>query len=657
MDRDDIWKILQSFGFNERKLALSELKDAELIAEQICAHLGCICEFSWVQHVRDLINNCQNREPIQKRLRGDHHLDPLLLSGGVSEKTSADLGRRPFVSMASSSREKKQTRPLGIKHRPITDQSDARVKREQQQRDKWAKELYIELRSVHSPALSSIEHCVGPERIHLAIAGKTRTSTLKRYVKCWQDWQRWKRSIWGDTLLSHPSMFCEYLFSRFDEPCGPTVPGLICKAVHWFEKVAGFDSKDIVTDNRVVAQIRDYIVEQLSKEGPPPRRAPRYPVVMLESMEKTVLDEAVDMGLRVIAWTKLVKVWGGLRFDDMQKINPENLSMVGGRMTTTLRVTKTSGPGKRVQELPVCVSEYAYIWDATWLKMGFDILKEQADFERDYLIPQITPDWLGFRKKAASYHDMSIYSCHLRRALRSMTTFDALLPDGLVSFWTEHSERATLPTGLAMLGVSKPDRDLIGRWKPDASDSYVRSYNGLVAKLQGKYAGVTRSEERSRTLDEIDVVESAQSWLKARKSEIHADEREGIIEHLSETLKEFVEPGESWVEEAEVNDDTPISDLFPRKSEVKLADSNECSRKNGYVVVHNNSRCFRLHKIEGGCWMAKSKKFKRSDEYEEMPEESKYTHVCRVCWPKQLEEEDSSEDSSSTSTSSEDSSE
>ena len=201
MDGDDIWKILQSFGFNERKLALSELKDAELIAEQICAHLGCICEFSWVQHVRDLINNCQNREPIQKRLRGDHHLDPLLLSGGVSEKTSADLGRRPFVSMASSSGEKKQTRPLGIKHRPITDQSDARVKREQQQRDKWAKELYIELRSVHSPALSSIEHCVGPERIHLAIAGKTRTSTLKRYVKCWQDWQRWKRSIWGDNVI------------------------------------------------------------------------------------------------------------------------------------------------------------------------------------------------------------------------------------------------------------------------------------------------------------------------------------------------------------------------------------------------------------------------------------------------------------------------
>ena len=171
-----------------------------------------------------------------------------------------------FVSTASSSGVKKQSRPLGIKHRPDPDQSDAREKREQQQRDKCAKELYMELRRVHSPTLARIEHCVGPERIHLAIAGKTRTSTLKRYVKCWQDWQRWKQSIWGDTLMSHPSMFCEYLFSRFDEPCGPTVPGLICKAVHWSERIAGFAPRDIVTDNRIVTQIRDYIVEQLSTE-------------------------------------------------------------------------------------------------------------------------------------------------------------------------------------------------------------------------------------------------------------------------------------------------------------------------------------------------------------------------------------------------------
>ena len=81
-----------------------------------------------------------------------------------------------------------------------------------------------------------------------------------------------------------------------------------------------------------------------------------------------------------------------------------------------------------------------------------------------------------------------------------------------------------------------------------------------------------------------------------------------------------------------------------------------CDRHCGYIVVHNNARCRRLHKIDGGCWMAKSKLFKVSDEYVEMPDESKYTHVCKVCWPKQ-KEEDSSEDTSSTSSSSDDTSE
>ena len=310
-------------------------------------------------------------------------------------------------------------------------------------------------------------------------------------------------------------------------------------------------------------------MEQLSKDGPPPRRAPRYPVVLLEAMERTVLEEDATLGLRIISRVKLVKVWGSLRFDDIQKIHPENLSMLGGQMTTTLRITKTSGPGKRVQELPVCISEHAYIWDASWLKTGFGLLKSEADLERDYLVPQLDKNWNSFRRKAASYNGMATYSCGLRRALRSGVTFDALLPDDLASFWTEHSERATLPTGLAMLGISKPDRDLVGRWKPDASDSYVRSYNGLVAKLQNRFANATRLEHRSKTLDEIDVVASAQAWMKARKPEISPDDRDSIVERLEEALKEFVEPGDAWVDEDGIDDETPLSDLFPRIGRTK----------------------------------------------------------------------------------------
>ena len=110
-----------------------------------------------------------------------------------------------------------------------------------------------------------------------------------------------------------------------------------------------------------------------------------------------------------------------------------------------------------------------------------------------------------------------------------------------------------------MLGVSKPDRDLVGRWKPDASDSYVRSYNGLVAKLQQRFAAALRKQDRSKILDEIDIVESASSWMEARKTEIAATERETIVEEFRISLEEFHEMEVGLVDGNEIDDDTKLT--------------------------------------------------------------------------------------------------
>ena len=67
---------------------------------------------------------------------------------------------------------------------------------------------------------------------------------------------------------------------------------------------------------------------------------------------------------------KLVKVWASLRWSDVQAILPEELRLIEGRLTTTLRKTKTSGPNRQVKELPVCVSEKAYFVKPGWLKGG-----------------------------------------------------------------------------------------------------------------------------------------------------------------------------------------------------------------------------------------------------------------------------------------------
>ena len=53
-----------------------------------------------------------------------------------------------------------------------------------------------------------------------------------------------------------------------------------------------------------------------------------------------------------------------------------------GRLVTTLRRTKTSGPNRRVRELPVAISEHAFFVKSSWLKEGFNLLKEHASYKR-----------------------------------------------------------------------------------------------------------------------------------------------------------------------------------------------------------------------------------------------------------------------------------
>ena len=81
-----------------------------------------------------------------------------------------------------------------------------------------------------------------------------------------------------------------------------------------------------------------------------------------------MLDPGHAIGWRVWAWAKLLKVWGSLRWSELQAIIPAELALVEGRLVTTLRRTKTSGPNRRVRELPVAISEHAFFVKSSWLK-------------------------------------------------------------------------------------------------------------------------------------------------------------------------------------------------------------------------------------------------------------------------------------------------
>ena len=126
------------------------------------------------------------------------------------------------------------------------------------------------------------------------------------------------------------------------------------------EKVAEFPEEQRATHGRLAWAAKDKITEVLSEGARLIKRAPRYPVYLLARLEHLVVDPGQAIGWRVWAWAKLIKVWGSLRWSDLQAIIPGELSLVEGRLVTTLRRTKTSGPNRRVRELPVAISEYAF---------------------------------------------------------------------------------------------------------------------------------------------------------------------------------------------------------------------------------------------------------------------------------------------------------
>ena len=103
--------------------------------------------------------------------------------------------------------------------------------------------------------------------------------------------------------------------------------------------------------------------------------------------------------------------------------------------------------------------------------MGFELLTSYVCYPRDYLIPKL-------KSNGELGRSMETPGSHCRD----------LSKIGLVSvvqgYWTEHSERAVLPKRLSVLETPPVDKDILGRWKPEKSDTCACSYGGRVARLR-----------------------------------------------------------------------------------------------------------------------------------------------------------------------------
>ena len=314
--------------------------------------------------------------------------------------------------------------------------------------------------------------------------------------------------------------------------------------------------------------------------------------------------------------------------------------MIEGRLPTVLRRTKTSDPNRQVKELPVCVSEKAYFAKPAWVKVGFDLLQLHVRYKRDYLVSGLKGNG-ALDNRMASYADAMVATAGLLSAIQ--------LPQVTQGYWTEHSERAVIPTGLSVLEAPPSDKDILGRWKSEGSDTYARSYGGRVARLQAVFAEAARSSKHYEMLDEREIARGFKDWLVG-KDKLDLQHSTHLSEELASQWKRPLEipKGASEIPTGEgarpERLDEPVSgeassqeEGVPSAKKLKTID-----REASYVIVASFGGVFRLHRAGSyGCWMGRKRDFRDATEFDTKPPTSRYTHVCKLCWPPKADDGDS----------------
>ena len=290
-----------------------------------------------------------------------------------------------------------------------------------------------------------------------------------------------------------------------------------------------------------------------------------------------------------------------------------------------------------MRELPLFIPKGASLAATTWVETGFALWKELVPVNRDFFLPRPLNDQ-EFGLKVATAGDASAMGTALTAFLpipvKSTEGAQAgtwilggapLFPGALAAGWTNHSERATMTSALAAIGVPKDLRNVIGRWPPDGSDDYVQTYRAAVRHLVARFVGVVTAGRSYETFDE----EDAYMQVQHRVIEQVGCETAVVAARLEGARGgDFEEDGRCRGPCVPHGDRILVCRNGPGEVE------EECGILTKYLIVFNhNRRCARLHLAEG-CWRARQRSF-ADFEYvdEDPPPRTAYNAICRDCWP------------------------
>ena len=662
--------VLAKFGFTGQRLALQEGEESELLTQAL-QELELVIDVQTraliLPYLYEAVERAVRELPLSKRAKGD----------------SAPLGwQRAWDAVAANEAkvhsEEEAVRVLtaparGTKGIQKFDQQidpEAHQVRLRQDAEKFRlmqAQLVDFLIEAQAPILAQLELSCDPRRALLGVIGKTRMNTAAKYLRHWVLYRDWLQVEKGYPWPRSVSDLIDYLFVLRDKPCYPTIPQTWYQATCWIFHKGGFEGEAFLPGKSLLTENLNKLILDLGQNQQPTLQAARYPIGVLAALEIYVADKERLPFKRLIAASMLFRAWGTLRLDDLQHMRRNTLRLVGDLLTTELSCTKTTGPGKRVRQLPVAVSSDAQILPMQWVAVFLELLQEHLPSDKDFLLENPTRDFKGTTGSRLTHAQATAISKQIVAELMVPVLTaggwvfgtEKLVPLELEGLFSQHSGRAVLPSMAIHIENDKSKRDCLGRWKPSASDDYMRTYRTVVAAIQVRTAKAIQTGH-PEIIKEHDIVDRAARYLREGKG-LAEGETAKICKAWQGTLSGFsLYLKDRWVENTAA--ESASLSLLAAASSARVKSFDPCpiekgvqrvkvSRKERFLITYSrNRRISRLHSTEKGCYWAgiEVRDFWIGD----VVDETLYNRRCKFCWPSLLGKiklQDHEEDSSSSS--------
>ena len=145
----------------------------------------------------------------------------------------------------------------------------------------------------------------------------------------------------------------DYVAEKMSEAPAASFPRSLGASLVWFAQRSGLPENQKLCNDDVVKRFLENAMVEATAGKETMDKAPLFPFGVIAALELMVFLLWKPLALKVVAWARLVEVYGVLRMEDMQRIKPADVEWMESGLIAKLRRTKTTGPDKATGVLRV----------------------------------------------------------------------------------------------------------------------------------------------------------------------------------------------------------------------------------------------------------------------------------------------------------------